>query len=681
MFKKNIILFLLFMPIISLQAETVSVGRDAVFFHNRVVSSTSEPSQLQYYDFKNNLPDEVSINVFKDKDFSAFAGKHIFVGYGVVNPTGTDCKVFTPDVTGMENNITVCLPWWRIEREYLVSNNQEAPNTSFASFISTMQRPVVPRNVTVCNSWASSEELPGGIVTCTSYYDRTISQECYDNPRQPQCFKNNCGNWVLNNCTSLGRSIGYKNESLRNVNTTGGDSFQRYESKVDLVTRQFSCPGGSFTNRANCLDEETVTMSPYECKPNDPSTPLDDSIMKYCDEDRPVRDVATGEITGFVGTCPAEASSNNQPFDVICPVNNSVHTTSTCVRRAPDVVNNNLNSVDKVYSLDYTEKTVNVLSGEPDRFSSMDNCVRANTIDESREDRTYIKVEGNGSLDDDIYVILHHADDTHSVLYCNQQHNQNAGSKLNLPELGGEVQCIPNNGDYSFSDRYSIQKSDILSIQQATEDENGGATSFSSRTSYSSSKVLMDGVEAVPEVYPGNFPHYPNHDGYLNLWENTLGSLGLMFPYAGSYKLYFYTEDGRSMDTKTIGLADFEAIGSHGFKQLFLAEDMDIAPTLDDTNTSTLCLHDDFVDYGGGVYGGKASISGATCQSPSTGNTYQINHAIKRVVIKDLISGTITTIPLVYPLGYPNRVFISKLKLYENRIYHCYKSAAISAPY
>ena len=688
MFKKNIILFLLFMPIISLQAETVSVGRDAVFFHNRVVSSTSEPSQLQYYDFKNNLPDEVSINVFKDKDFSAFAGKHIFVGYGVVNPTGTDCKVFTPDVTGMENNITVCLPWWRIEREYLVSNNQEAPNTSFASFISTMQRPVVPRNVTVCNSWASSEELPGGIVTCTSYYDRTISQDCYNNPKQAKCFKNNCGNWVLNNCTSLGRSIGYKNESLKNVSTTGGDSFQRYESKVDLVTRQFSCPGGSFTNRANCLDEVTVSMSPYECKPNDPSTPLDDSIMKYCDENKPVRDVATGEITGFVGTCPAEASSNNQPFQVICKVNSFKHTTSTCIKRAPDTVKAKDEVVNEKYSLKYKEEIVNVLSGEPDRFSSKDNCVRANTIDAGRAGSTFIKVEGSGKLDDDIYVILHHADNTHSVLYCNQQHNQDNGSKLNFPELGGVVQCIPNQGNYSFSDRYSIKSSDILSIQQATEDEDGvhpdypGPGSFAGRTHYISSKVLMDGVEAVPEVYHADFPKYPiNYGKYLKLWENTLGSLGLMFPYAGSYKLYFYTDDGRLMDTKTIGLADFEAIGSHGFKQLFLAEDMDIAPTLDDTNTSTLCLHDDFVDYGGGVYGGKASISGATCQSPSTGNTYQINHAIKRVVIKDLISGSFTTVPLVYPLGYPNRVFISKLKLYENRIYHCYKSAAISAPY
>lgn len=681
MFKKNIIITLFFTICISLYADTISVQRNAVFFNSKVVSNSSTPSQLQYYDFKNNLPDEISINVFKNKDMSAFAGKHIFVGYGVVDPKGKDCKVFTPDITGAENNITVCLPWWRIERKYLISNNAGS-GTSFASFISTIQRPVVPMNVTVCNSWAPSQTLPGGTVTCTSYYDRTISKDCYNNPKQAKCFKNNCGNWVLNNCTSLGRSIGYKNTSLKNVSTTGGDSFQKYDSKVDLTTRQFSCPGGSFTNRANCLDETTVKMSPYECKPNDPSTPMDDSIMKYCDKSRPIRDVATGAITGFLGTCPGEAYADGRPRTVTCKVNNFRHTTSTCIKRAPDTNAGKEEAINKVYTLKYKTESVNVLSGAVDRFSSKANCVRANTIDAGRTATTYIKVKGSGKLDDDIYVILHHPDNTHDVLYCNQQHNQNNGSKLNFPELGGVVQCIPNSGNYFFSGKYSIESHDILSIQQATENENGGATSFSSRTHYNSSKVLMDGVEAVPEVYPADFPNYPLNSGiYLKFWENTLGSLGIMFPYVGAYDLYFYTDDGRLMAKRTIGLADFEAIGSHGFKQLYLAKDIGVAPSLNDTNTSTLCLNDDFVDYGGGVYGNKGSKSGKTCQSPSAGNAYQINHAIKRVVVKDLLTGTFTTIPLVYPLGYPNRVFISKLKLYENRIYHCYQDTAITAPY
>ena len=680
---------LLFLTPLFLFAGTTSVKRGAVFFSNKVVSNTSTPSQLQYYEFKSNLPNEISLDVLKDKDMSAFKGKHIFVGYGVVDPTGTDCKVFDTKLTGLDNNITVCLPWWRIEREYEIPPAVKSGTTSFSSFIAKMQRPKVGRNVNVCNSWESSESLPGGTVTCTSYYDRTLSKECYDNPKQAKCFKNNCGNWVINNCVSLGRSIGYKNESLKNVSTKGG-TYARYESKVDLVTRQFSCPGGSFTNRDHCLNEETVVMYPFECKANNPSdTSLDNSIMVYCDDNKPVRDVASGAITGFLGTCPGEAYADGIAKNVTCTVNSFKHTTSTCIDRAPDTNKTTDEVLNEKYKLDYTVETVNVLSGSVDRFSSRDNCVRANTIDAGRDNSINIHVAGSGRLDDDIYVILHHADNTHTVAYCNQQHNKDYGSKLTFNEISETpIQCIPNSGNYAFDQHYNIKNSDILSIQQSTEDEEGHHTFFSAdspqyfyaREGYISSKVIMDETEVVPEVYGSDFPYYSSSP-WINIWDNALGSLGLMFPYAGSYTLYFYNMNNELETQRTIGLADFESIGSRGYKQIFLARDIPINPLLNADNNTTLCLDDDWVDYGGGMVNGKRSRTGETCQTTPAGNTYVRQHAIKRVVVKDLLTGSFTIIPLVYPLGYPNRVFISKLKLYERRIYHCYKPTSIKAPY
>ena len=667
---------------LSLIADVTSVQRDAFFFTNRVTSTTSEPSTLQYYDFKENLADEISVDVYTNKDFSNLAGKRIFVGYGVVDPTGDDCKVFTPDITGQDNNITICLPWWRIEREYFVSSEQGS-GMSFASFLARMQRPRPPKNVSVCDAWDSSQELPGGTVTCTTYYDKAISDECFTNPLQAQCKKDNCGSWVKNSCTRSGRSIGHERESLDNVrlNLT---TEERYESKVNLVTEQFVCPGGSFTNSAVCTDEKEVAMNPYECKADDSATPLDDSIMKYCDDDRPVRDVASGRITGFLGTCPAEASPSNIPFEVICSVNSFSQTRNICTNYGESSTSTTSELLEQSYDLHYTEQGINILSGAIDRFASREDCIRANTVADSREDSAYMLASGSGSLDDDIYLTVHHNDDTHAVEYCNQQHNDGGGAKLNFPEMGAVVQCIPNGGSYSFSKTINIVSGDIVSVQQTTEDEDGGhhgmSGAFSSRTHYSASKVVIDNIEATPDTYPANFPYYTSN-GYLVNWENTLGSLSIMFPYVGSYMLYFYTDGGELVVSKNISLDDFNTLNSGiGFKQIFLAEDIEIAPTLDENNIETLCLRDNWTEYGGGVYGGKGSVSGTACQEPSSGSTYQKSKAIKRVVVKDMLTNSFTVIPLVYPLGYPNRVFISKVKLYENRIYHCYEQPVISVP-
>jgi len=678
MFKK--ITFLVILLSISLFSETVEVERDSFFFTKKVTSTTSEPSTLQYYDFSENLADEVVLDIFKGRNLSNLKGKKIFVGYGVVDPTGSDCKVFPPEITGAENNITVCLPWWRIERSYKTENIDR--NSDFKSFLSRMQRPRPPKNVNVCNGWKPSQKLPGGTVTCTTYYDRTLNASCFANPKQAQCYKNNCGSWVIENCKRSGRSIGYKKEELRNVEITEHNEEQRYISKVNLVTEQFVCPGGSFTKYANCIDEEIVTMHPFECKEDNPETPLDDSIMKYCDENKPVRDVATGKITGFLGTCPREASANNLPFTVTCEVDSFTQTRNECTKYDEDTVILKNEIIDESYELNFKEQRISVLTGALDRFSANESCIRMNSVEDSREELVYMIAAGDGKLDDDLYLTVHSSDNTHNVVYCNQQHNENAGSRLNLPEFGGVIQCIDNDGTYSFKKRVNIKVEDIVSIQQSTENENDRSIdSFSLRAGYVSSKVLIDGIETTPEVYRSNFPYHAGSGNALNIWENTLGSLTLLFPYSGSYTLYFFTDSGELIVKKEINGDDFNALGDVGYKQLFLAKDMEIAPTLDASNEETLCLDDDWVDYGGGVQNGKNSKYGTPCQRPSAGNSYQKSKAIKRVAVRDNLTGSITIVPLVYPLGYPNRVFVSKLKLYEDRVYNCYEEPAIKAPF
>lgn len=672
------------LSIIQAKEGVDAVERDSFFFTSETVSATTNPSTLKYYDFTENLDDEIVIDVFKNKNLANLKGKKIFVGYGVVDPTGDDCKIFTPDITGLENNITVCLPWWRIERSY-ERNNTQGGGEGFSSFLATMQRPRPPKNVAVCDSWIPSQANPGGAVTCTSYYDKTVNEECMKNPMQPQCYKDNCSSWVKENCARGGKSIAYGKESRDSI-TLEDNVATRNETRFGVETHQYTCPGGSYTNYAGCDDLKTVAMHPYECKPDDPSTPLDDSIMKYCDESLPIRDSVSGDITGFEGECPAEASPNGTAFSMTCKVDSFSQTREVCTRYADNSIILNSETVNEKYDLKYTEHRVRVYSGEVDRFAAREDCLRANKTEEARPEESYMVAEGSGSLDDDIYVIVHKYDDTHDIVYCNQQHNNLAGKILNRPELGGAVECLSNAGSYSFSQKVPIHRADIVSVQQATEDEDKGRTPFSVRAHYRSTKVVLDGITAAPETYHSGFPYMPHSvvTGYSFLpnWENTLASVSIMFPYAGNYTLYFFSESGELLTQKSLYGTDFKEIGAKTFRQLNLAENLSVAPGLDENNKETLCLNDDWVEYGGGVYGGKKSRTGEECQNPTTDTNYLKTKAIKRIVVKDMITGSFTVIPLVYPLGYPNRVFVSKLNLYEDRLYHCYdKEPALKAPF
>jgi len=88
-------------------------------------------------------------------------------------------------------------------------------------------------------------------------------------------------------------------------------------------------------------------------------------------------------------------------------------------------------------------------------------------------------------------------------------------------------------------------------------------------------------------------------------------------------------------------------------------------------NKNTACLDDDFVEWGGGVYGGHGSKDNKSCSIPN--DSYSKSHAVYTVIIKDLFTGVTTRVPLVYPIDYPNRIYISKLHVYEHRVYRCYK--------
>ena len=142
-----------------------------------------------------------------------------------------------------------------------------------------------------------------------------------------------------------------------------------------------------------------------------------------------------------------------------------------------------------------------------------------------------------------------------------------------------------------------------------------------------------------------------------------------MFPYAGAYKIHFFSKDGTLKLEKTMGYDDFEGIGN-SFKKFDLTKEIEAAPGRDQNDTMN-CWDADFVEIGGGVYGEKHSETGEACYGPD--DAYSTDNAIYTVIVEDLLTGDLIYIPMVYPIVYLNRVYISKLKLYEHREYCCYE--------
>lgn len=265
------------------------------------------------------------------------------------------------------------------------------------------------------------------------------------------------------------------------------------------------------------------------------------------------------------------------------------------------------------------------------------------------------------------------------IYYCGEIVKGGTATKL---YNGTPLSCLRNDGSYSFNQHVEINSTDIVSVQQNSEQEYVNGTPFSvGRNHYRSTVVKIDNVHVAPDTAQSHFPYYPvdidNGGIYLRTWDNTTSTFSLMFPYAGSFELYFYNKHYQLMAKETLELSDFSSLSYTKAKQLLLGKKMKLAPGIEEDiekEDGTLELKanrtDDWVEWGGGVFGGRHSKTGQTSQSPN--DDYVIDNAVEKVVIKDLITGSIVPIKLVYPLPYPNRVFISKLKVYEHRKYRCY---------
>ncbi len=137
------------------------------------------------------MPEEINFEIFKNKDLTSIGDKKLFVGYGLADAKGKNCITMPVVVGGIQATREVCLPWWRIQREYKAFGEAgKSVKTSIFDTLENLDRLLL---VNVCEQKADSKYYPGGKVVCTSYFDRLTDKSCWDNPKQAKCFVDNCG--------------------------------------------------------------------------------------------------------------------------------------------------------------------------------------------------------------------------------------------------------------------------------------------------------------------------------------------------------------------------------------------------------------------------------------------------------------------------------------------------------
>ncbi|WP_418181237.1 hypothetical protein ACNSOL_12070 (plasmid) [Aliarcobacter lanthieri] len=705
-----------------------------------------EPSNLKYFKFYDVLPEEINLKVFENQDLSLLGDKKLFVGYGLADPKGKNCIVLKGKKNGVDETREVCLPWWRVEREYL--NLNEEGQTLKNNIFESLKKPRPPLMVNVCDKEVSSKYYPGGNVVCTTYYDRLTDESCYKNPMQEKCFVDNCGKQIVDNCKFVETIVG-EDTTLETAiidKKSGKHLPTKEETKVNLTSHVFSCGGGSLTN--TCESTKDVLMFPFECKLDDPSTAVDDGEYVYCDENSPVYS-PNGEINGFNGKC-------SDGKDIVCQVNKFQNSTSKCIEPIYETFDKYTNYEYETVRT-YKEVSVDALSGEPDYYSGNENCLRSNTIQDSRNQDIYAKISGSGYLDDDVFILKHKANSDFDKIYCNIQH---AGPSLDMPfklksclevkdlsfevtdkatqdfltcildpgdiiddfrekcfnQLGYKIgakpttpdnftyltpedfekiyncgdlvktgtatknvngiplSCLRNDGNYTVNETVKINNSDIISVQQDSSQPIYDDTPFvfgRDGSGFQATKVVIDNVVVAPEVFGLDTPYMPKSKGrihyFIKTWDNALSTFSLMFPFAGAYELYFYNKNGEEMAKANIDMSDFREATPDQPKRLMLGKKMALANGIIE---ATAGRNDFWVEWGGGVVGGKGSVDGKTVAIPN--DSYVMQNSITNIIVKDLLTGNITPIVLVYPLPYPNSIFISKLKVYEHRKYRCY---------
>jgi len=189
----------------------------------------------------------------------------------------------------------------------------------------------------------------------------------------------------------------------------------------------------------------------------------------------------------------------------------------------------------------------------------------ANTIKIENQKKSNFNISINGDLDDDL-IIIKSTPENCKIIDIYQMHNPSG--KLNY---NGQVYNIEHSpGFIMFDKEYSIEKEEIYCISLANEREEASLPrNVRIRTHYKSEKLLFNKQTLFPALMPeyNSVPNYPlwfnsneipkidrrdtNGDtyNYYNLFENTTVPFGIIVPQRGKIKISLFNQENELMYT------------------------------------------------------------------------------------------------------------------------------------
>lgn len=526
---------------------------------------------LKIHDYKNALFSKYDDYViFENKDYTGKEKVGIGFGYGTGKFENKDCKTFKSSVTGKTERI--CLPWWKIEREYdKKDGSQLIQNAEINKALTQITTPMEGKRVKVCTKvdpYANAiYNSSSKIVTCTSYYSKLVSKSCAENPKQAECFIDNCSIAVKNNCKK--RNVFEFTNANKGVFVKTDDEGNSYEdlddTKVDVKGYSYECPSTSnITINHKCLETQEVIMNPANC--GDTDVVEEDDILKgksgwiYCDKNKAIYD-SKGVIQGFEGICPSGKK-------VVCGVNQLKSITKVCkVPTYEDVVTKVVSS--KTIKRSCQDVYVDVGAGEVDVYKDSDKCYRINSSDDARGGTHKIDLRVNGRVPTMRFSAVNESQKggREDDIFCIK-----TGDNSKLPS---NCQNNSSSGKFVVDTSYEIDgDSQILFVEQIggvdnTSGDIGGITTNDTFDIWNTFRFEKKNVNGQKGWVESNTGGAKNGNGETNFWNNPKTHAGLSFPNVKHRKSDFnFYADSFAFSTKGFKINVFPDVNTYNFQFL-----------------------------------------------------------------------------------------------------------------
>lgn len=254
------------------------------------------------------------------------------------------------------------------------------------------------------------------------------------------------------------------------------------------------------------------------------------------------------------------------------------------------------------------------------------------------------KVDMNGPLDDDLFIIKYNLNGDFKVQECFQMHNPSGKFYHD-----GKV-CVSEHipGYIDYNNTHEISKDNIVLICTANEREDFYDTKkLHARTHYKSCRLNINNETFFPSLLPEhedvkNYPLWYGKDedkssyNYYQLWENSVVNTGLLFP--------------DNSEREIILLSDKNAILS---KAVFVPTEESKRILFNKVAGNKINTRHLFAEIDGTVFSDGKNMNDAFIKE----------NAVSKMFIKNKTLNEETLIVLPYPTAYINSIYTKLIRI------------------